>query len=245
MSKEKYLTYPDSKLKMLISAKAITPEKKEMIQSILDERASASKTPEATPPAETPAPKVEATPPVAEVPVETATPPAPVAPPAEVKTETVTPPPPAAKVEEKPKSIADMMAKAPVAEAPKKVAKKAAVKTVTPPPAAPKAETATPPAADTKTPVAEKEVVPPAEGTAKPKAERKKATNENDPWEFEVGQTVKVMLAKNRKERGGEIIEGKILSTKEWKGFKEYIVETEVGKMNKRQRSLLKTNPKV
>lgn len=81
-----------------------------------------------------------------------------------------------------------------------------------------------------------------ADKSKKEKVPRKKKTNENDPWLFKEGDVVKIQLAKNRKERAGEIIEGKVLKTKEWQGFKEYIVDTEEGKMIKRQNTLAKHN---
>jgi hypothetical protein len=84
----------------------------------------------------------------------------------------------------------------------------------------------------------------PAKKEAQPKEpkERKSRTNAHEPFRYEVDQKVKVMLAKNRKERAGEIIEGTIVGTKIWDGHKEYIIDTELGKMNKRETTLDKHN---
>lgn len=83
-----------------------------------------------------------------------------------------------------------------------------------------------------------------AEAKPKEKKERVKKTNENDPWTHKEGDTVKVQLAKNRKDgRGGEIVEGVVKGTFEWQNFKVYKIKVEgLAMLNIRQNSLAKVN---
>jgi len=91
-------------------------------------------------------------------------------------------------------------------------------------------------------PIEKPEVIEEPEIVEQPEVIKKTVEETTEGWAYEIGSTINVKLANNRKERGGEVIEGEVLGRKLKDGVKEYRVKTEVGTMVKREKTLLKSN---
>lgn len=232
MSIEKYRTMSDAKLQMLLSAKAVTEEKKVLLRQVVAERAQSDSEPSPTvEPTVQPAPVAVVTPPPA-VPVQQVAPPAP----------PVVSAPPAQPVApaEQPKSIAEIMANTPQQQAPppaptpvveEEPAHTPAVAPSPPAPVVPVAEVSTP---------TQPTVVPPT--VQKPAAYVSTNTiPSTDPFEYGLNTQVTIPVPKKHKETLGETTVGTIIGKRL---IIEYSVETSAGKITVRNRSMQEHNPR-